>query len=246
MNKKLYFFSLLAFCVTFSCVSAEETEILSDGFGLSDVNNDGFISENEFLMIQRGVDYEYNLSKTEKNAKKAKMQEYFKQADKNGDNRLDENEYKIFMQKQIDDAVKERQEKVKELMSKSSEENMAEMQKQMNNLKNTLDKFNNTSSDELADGFIKSVSNNIADENYFQMDKDKDGCVTAEEYAKYMVVFAKNTADDVNSDIELSEDEWREIYKDEKKAKENCLTKDEYIRNFNEMPEIPDLDETDN
>lgn len=240
MNKKLCFFSLLAVCVTFSWVSAQENEIFSDTFGLSDVNSDGFISENEFLMIQRGVDYEYNLSEAEKATKKAKMREYFNQADKNGDKKLDKEEYEVFLQKQINDGVKEHQERVKNIMSKSPEENMAEMQKQMDGIKNSLEKLNNTSSEEMADNFIKSVSNNLADENYFQMDKDKDGCVTADEYAEYMVVFAKNTADGGNLNIELSKDDWRELYNDEKKAKENCLTKEEYIRNFNEMP---DLDE---
>ena len=131
-------------------------------------------------------------------------------------------------------------------MSKSPKENMAEMQKQMDDMKDSLEKLKNTSSDEMADNFIKSVSNNLADENYFQMDKDKDGCVTADEYAEYMVIFAKNMADGENSDIELSKNDWRELYKDENKAKENCLTKEEYIRNFNEMPEIPDLNEADN
>lgn len=246
MNKKLYFFTLLAGCVTFSLVSAQEIESFSDIFGLSDVNSDGFVSENEFLMMQRGVDYEYGLSEAEKEAKKTKMQEHFNQADKNSDKKLDKDEYKVFLQKQIDARVEERQEKIRNIMSKSPKENMAEIQKQMDGMKDALKKLNNTSSDEMADNFIKSVSNNLADENYFQMDKDKDGCVTADEYAEYMVIFAKNTADGENSDIELSKNDWRELYKDENKAKENCLTKEEYIRNFNEMPEIPDLNEADN
>ena len=37
----------------------------------------------------------------------------------------------------------------------------------------------------------------------------------------------------------LSKDDWRELYQDEKKAKENCLTKEEYVRNFNEIPNLP-------
>ena len=232
--------------MTFSLVSAQEIEAFSDIFGLSDVNSDGYVSENEFLMMQRGVDYEYGLSEAEKEAKKTKMQEHFNQADKNSDKKLDKDEYKVFLQKQSDARVEEHQERIKNIMSKSPKENMAEIQKQMDGMKDALKKLNNTSSDEMADNFIKSVSNNLADENYFQMDKDKDGCVTADEYAEYMVIFAKNTADGENSDIELSKNDWRELYKDENKAKENCLTKEEYIRNFNEMPEIPDLNEADN
>lgn len=52
-----------------------------------------------------------------------------------------------------------------------------------------------------------------------------------------MVVFAKNT--DSFTEDNLSKDDWRELYQDEKKAKENCLTKEEYVRNFNEIPNLP-------
>ena len=43
----------------------------------------------------------------------------------------------------------------------------------------------------------------------------------------------------------MTKEEWKDIYKDEKKAKENCLTKEEYIRNFNELSNLDDLDNMD-
>ena len=107
----------------------------------------------------------------------------------------------------------------------------------MDKAKVALNNFQKMSPDEIADKFLSGVSNNIAEENYFQMDKDKDGCVTEDEYAEYMVVFAKNT--DNFTEDNLSKDDWRELYQDEKKAKENCLTKEEYVRNFNEIPNLP-------
>ena len=216
----------------------ELIEEFSDIFGLSDVNSDGYVSENEFLMVQRGVDYEYGLSEAEKAAKKTKMQEHFNQVDKNSDKKLDKDEYKVFLQKQIDARVEERQEKIRNIMSKSPKENMAEIQKQMDGMKDALEKLNNTSSDEMADNFIKSVSNNLADENYFQMDKNKDGCVTEDEYVEYMTVFASDNKEDEGKYPKLSEDDWRNIYQFEKKSKENCLTKEEYMRNYLETPDM--------
>ena len=61
-------------------------------------------------------------------------------------------------------------------------------------------------------------------------------------FSKYNVapdvpIFAKNT--DNFTEDNLSKDDWRELYQDEKKAKENCLTKEEYVRNFNEIPNLP-------
>ena len=112
-----------------------------------------------------------------------------------------------------------------------------DLKEKMEKTKTTLDKFNSMSTEELSNKFINNISNNIAEENYFQMDKDKNGCVTEDEYAEYMVVFAKNT--DNFTEDNLSKDDWRELYQDEKKAKENCLTKEEYVRNFNEIPNLP-------
>ena len=96
----------------------------------------------------------------------------------------------------------------------------------------------------MSDNIIGNISQGLAEENYFQMDKDKDGCVTADEYAEYMAVFSKNVAES-NKDTmsDMPEADWREVYKDEKKAKENCLTKEEYIRNFNEMTDISDVED---
>ena len=88
-------------------------------------------------------------------------------------------------------------------------------------------------SNNVANKMLAAASDNLASENYFQMDKNKDGCVTADEYADYMVVYAQNNNDD---DYKISKADWKELYKtEEEKIKENCLTKAEYIRNFNNL-----------
>lgn len=222
--------------------------MLSSGFELNDVNSDGFISENEYGYLLKSIDIDFNLNDEQKAAKKSRMQEYFKQADKNGDSRLSKEEYFDVLQKETEYEAKERAEQAQkiaqELANKSPEEIMKDFQEKMDKAKAALEKFQDTSAEEMSDNIIGSISQGIAEENYFQMDKDKDGCVTADEYAEYMAVFSKNVAES-NKDTmsDMPEADWREVYKDEKKAKENCLTKEEYIRNFNEMTDISDMED---
>ena len=82
--------------------SNESAEMLADGFGLADINSDGFVSENELAMIINSVDFEINLTANGKNAKKIRLQEFFTQVDKNNDYKLDQKEYVAFMQKEAE------------------------------------------------------------------------------------------------------------------------------------------------
>ena len=225
-------------------------ELLSSGFQVSDVNNDGFISENEFSYLVDSIEMETALSDEQKNAKRQRWQKYFEQVDANGDKMLDEAEYTNFLQKESEFMAQERMQKINEMANKSPEEIMEEFNAQMAKAKEALDKLQNMPPEELADKFIDSISNNIAEENYFQMDKDKDGCVTEDEYVDYMIVFSKNVAENAaetenKNTAEMSEEEWRSVYRnEEEKAKENCLTKEEYVRNFNQMADVVITDDT--
>ncbi len=258
----MYKLVILSFLIIFSA-QAEETQdfdwqktvqekmsnpeiqdMLSSGFEINDVNSDGFISENEYGYLLKSIDIDFNMNDEQKAAKKSRMQEYFKQADKNGDSRLSKEEYFEVLQKETEYEAKERVKQMQELANKSPEEMMRDFNEKMEKAKAALEKFQDTSAEEMSDNIIGNISQGLAEENYFQMDKDKDGCVTADEYAEYMAVFSKNVAES-NKDTmsDMPEADWREVYKDEKKAKENCLTKEEYIRNFNEMTDISDVED---
>lgn len=227
-----------------SVKSPQNVEILADSFGIADMNNDGFVSENEFAIMLKGVDFEPNLTKEEKNAKKARLQKYFVQADKNANHKLDKKEYIVLMQKEIEFEANAHLSKIQKFVEKSPEEMVAETNAAMDKLKSAITKLQEVPAEKLADKFIADISNAMADENYFQMDKNKDGCVTEDEYANYMIVFDKNINDSVKTDhLALTKDDWRELYQDEKKAAPNCLTKEEYIRNFNNtMETAPELE----
>ena len=89
-------------------------------------------------------------------------------------------------------------------------------------------------SNNVANKMLADASDNLASQNYFQMDKNKDGCVTEDEYADYMFVYTQNAGD--SDSYQITKADWKRIYKTaEEKIKENCLTKAEYIRNFNNL-----------
>lgn len=62
---------------------------------------------------------------------------------------------------------------------------------------------------------INGMMTALADENFYQMDKKKDNCVTRENYAAYNIELQQNT--DRDSDFKLSYQDFLEIYDEIKK-----------------------------
>ena len=116
---------------------------------------------------------------------------------------------------------------------------VAENEANMEKLKSALGQLKEVPTEKLADNFIANISNAMADENYFQMDRDKNGCVTEEEYINYMLIFEQDKTNNQESvHYQMTKNDWQEMYRNEKKANSACLTKEEYINNFNDMMEI--------
>lgn len=97
-----------------------------------------------------------------------------------------------------------------------------------------MDKLDSMNSDEIAQNWMKNISSAMADENYYQMDKNHDNCVTREEYIAYNMQPDK---DNNNEDIKLDSLDYSRIYIDIKKENKNCLTKEEYITDENNFLE---------
>lgn len=233
MNKSFVF--LAGFLMAASSANAQipdASEMMSDAFDLLDVNSDGVISSNEYKAFVGGIDADVLLDDAQKRNKKSRLNAAFKTFDKNGDGNLEKDEFLLLMQTEAMLSASERQNKVMEF-AENPDKAEAALQDAMKKLNEASEKLKNMSTDELADNFLKGISSNIADENYFQMDKNKDGCVTEDEYATYMVEDSLRTASDPK--YAFTEQQAREVYRDEKKAKPDCLTKDEYLRNYDEM-----------
>lgn len=240
--KKALFLGM-GFLMSVSAANAQMpdvSEMMSDAFNLLDVNNDGFVSSNEYKNFVGGVDMDALLDDAQKQNKKSRLNAAFKTFDKNKDGNLEKDEFLLLMQTETMLSGSERQNKVMEF-AENPDKAEAMLRDSLKKLNEAAEKLKNMSTDEMADNFLKGISSNIADENYFQMDKNKDGCVTEDEYAAYMVEDSLRTASDPK--YAFTEEQAREVYRDEKKAKPNCLTKDEYLRNYDEMLSAPiDID----
>lgn len=229
------FVFLTGFLMAASAANAQMSDIsemMGNVFDLLDVNSDGVVSSNEYRMFIDGIDSDALLDDAQKQNKKSRLKTAFKTFDKDGKGSLNKAEFLALMQTEALLSAGERQAKLMDL-AENPDKMEALTQNSLNKLNEAVDKLKNMSSDEMANNFLKGISSNIADENYFQMDKNKDGCVTESEYAAYMVEDSRRTASDPL--YTLNEDEARALYRDEKKAKPNCLTKDEYLRNYDEM-----------
>lgn len=210
--------------------SPENQKILLETFNAADVNNDGFISENEFALMLKSISTEQLTSAADKAAKKARWLQRFKQEDKNSDHRLDKSEYAYFMYHEVEHETLNLFEKTKVMANKSPEEMTQELAK----ARIEAEKLKALPSNNVANKMLADASDNLASQNYFQMDKNKDGCVTEDEYADYMFVYTQNAGD--SDSYQITKADWKRIYKTaEEKIKENCLTKAEYIRNFNNL-----------
>ncbi len=210
--------------------SPQNQKILLDTFNAADVNKDGFISENEFALMLKSISTEPLTSAADKAAKKARWQQKFKQEDKDSDRRLNKTEYAYFMYHEVEQETLSMFEKAKVMATKSPEEMTQDIAK----ARIEAEKLKAMPSNDVANKMFAAASDNLASQNYFQMDKNKDGCVTESEYADYMFIYTQNAN---NADeYKMSKDDWKELYKtSEEKLKANCLTKAEYIRNFNKL-----------
>lgn len=213
-------------------------KLYSDVFNIQDVNNDEFISENEFSYLVNAVDAEMNLTEQEKNDKKARFLKTFAEVDTNKDNKLDRDEFRNFMVAETQFEVQDRLNTMSKIMNAPAPE--AEMEKRMEQslaqLKKATEDLKKISPQDMADSLIDNISNSIIEENFFQMDKDKKGCATKDEFVTYMCQYQKNQREKLpdifKEEYLMSEEELGSWFDSIDKKNENCLTKEEYAQSF--------------
>ena len=213
-------------------------ELYNDVFNIYDVNNDKFISENEFSYFVNTVDAEMNLTEQEKNDKKARFLKTFAEVDTNKDDKLDRDEFRNFMVAKTQFEVQDQLNAMSKIMNAPAPE--AEMEKRMEQslaqLKKATEDMKKMSPQDMADSLMGNISNSIIEENFFQMDKDKTGCATKDEFVTYMRQYQKNQREefpDIFQEEDLrSEEELGNWFDSIDKKNKNCLTKEEYAQGF--------------
>lgn len=225
--------------------SAETKEIFEDSFGVADVNNDAFVSENEFSYITKAVDYEYNLNAAEKTAKKARLTKLFSEVDKNRNGRLEKNEYMNFMKEETEFEAVSHMGALQKIRGDvgasfdSVEKAEQKLQAALDDLEAVTDKLKKVEQKQISNQLADNMMRNIVGEYYFQMDKDKNNCVTEKEYVSYMAAHSGKQNKTASEGMNMTPEEYAILYKQEKKADTACLTKEEYVKNsLNEISSL--------
>ncbi|MGN0913560.1 MAG: EF-hand domain-containing protein [Alphaproteobacteria bacterium] len=213
-------------------------KLYSDVFNIQDVNNDKFISENEFSYLVNAVDAEMNFTEQEKNDKKACLLKTFAEVDTNKDNKLDRDEFRNFMVAETQFEAQDRLNTMSKIMNAPDPETEMEkrMEQSLAQLKKATEDMKKISPQDMADSLIDNISNSIIEENFFQMDKDKKGCATKDEFVTYMRQYQKNQREKLpdifKEEYLMSEEELGNWFDSIDKKNENCLTKEEYAQGF--------------
>lgn len=209
-----------------------------DRITLLDINSDGIISYNEISNAATGV-AEIPESMAD-DAQKEEMKGYFLDAfedcDKDLNNELsgaeiDEfvDKMRYFFLKQRFDSMDKNHDGVVDVNDMpSQEEAKQQMEEAMQRMQESLDKLDKMDTKEVAERWVNSIGAAVADEDYYQMDKDRNGCVTREEYVTYQMMSDSDTEDN-EDEPKMSALDYARWYVSIKKADKNCMTKEEYI-----------------
>lgn len=205
-------------------------DMASDLFNILDVNNDKYISENEIKQFSDGTS-------DENGKKKEHIFALFHQSDTNKDNRLNETEMEKFFsiwQKELIKAkfqsLKQREKDFASGQKPSLEESQKKLDEALKKLQQATEALERIDPEEAAKNMIKNMAEAQADENFYQMDKKKDNCVTRETFAAYNMQQQQNI--DPDSDFKLSHQDFLEMYDEIKKKNPACLTKEEYMTDY--------------
>lgn len=203
-----------------------------------DINSDGAISSTEKDEMIKGLDFLSFMTEQEKTAWAAYVGQAFEESDSDKNDRLSGDEIKLFAKKiqmfmikhlfrQMDrnhDGV------INSLDTPPIEESLQKLKEATEQMKAATEKLNQISPKEMAKNFITNISASIAKEDFYQMDKDKNGCVTVDEYADYSVSKPSfDDDDDPDDKFALTREDYVMLFGEIKKASPSCMTLEEYV-----------------
>ena len=224
---------------------------------LLDINDDGFISDTEIKEMVKGMDALSNMSEAEKKEIATATEKMFDEADADRDRLLNKKETDAFSKKFTTVMIKIDFKKrdvngdgVIDLNDLPSvEESRKRLDEAINKLNDLTEKMKSAKPEDMAKNFMKNTGNAIAREDYYRMDKDRNGCVCENEYVDYQFAQQqKMSAEEKGKDdsFAMTREDFRELYRMTDKSKLDCLTMDEYVgqqMSFIEETQIPDIEE---
>ncbi len=224
-------------------------DLVKTSMQLLDVNSDGFVSDREVSNFIEGLNLTGNFNEAQKEQRHKDIMAFFVQADKTVDKKLSVDEFIAFWKNVEDWTIKNRFREMDrngdgiydEKDIPSREESLANLEKMKQRLENAVNQLQQTSPQEFVDNMMKNMMTAQIDEDFYQMDKNADNCVSRDEYADYNL----NLPDNNDEEFSLTRNEYLEIYDYIEKKRPNCLTKEEYKADM-EKPidlEMSDIDD---
>lgn len=123
-----------------------------------------------------------------------------------------------------------------------AEESMQKLEEATKKVQALAEKLEQIDPEDAARNMFIGFGTAAAKEDFIQMDKDKDGCVTKDEYADYQVEQQEMVDEDgEDSSYKLSREDYLGLFTREEKKNPKCLTMDEYVAN--EAKSISDMSE---
>ena len=212
--------------------SPEYQELIKVSMQMTDVNNDNFVSDREAAKFAEGLNYAGDFTEAQKQQRLKEIMAFFDKADVSGDKKLSEQEFYTFWADVEDWMIKDRFRQMDrnndgvydEKDIPTMEESMAKMEEINAKLKEAVAKWENIDADALADQMVNNMMEEQYEEDFYQMDKDKNNCVSRDEFADYSMIEEKN----MDLGMSLTREDYLEIYDDINKKNPECLTKEEY------------------
>ena len=215
-------------------------EKLRDHLSLTDVNDDGVVSETEMNEMVKGLNLLHSLSENEKKETAAGIEKIFKESDADNDRLLNKREQETFAKKfnvlMIKLQFKQRDINGDGVIDLNDIPPVEDSMKKLDEALKRLDEFSKRmeamSGEEMADNFLKNTVSAIAREDFYRMDKDGNGCVSANEYVDYELKKQERTRAEAKENAhvyQLTRKDYQSFYADAKKSKPDCMTIDEYV-----------------
>ena len=210
-------------------------------FEMLDVNSDKALSVTEIQELINGLDLMPDFEENAKQETSKQIRQAYKNSDTDQDNMLKSEEINQFA-KNVNLIFAKQQFKKMDRNGDGIynhndvpplEESLEKLKEATQKLQEASDNLNAIDQEVFTNNFVKGISGSVAKEDFYQMDKNHDGCVTVDEYADYRVLAQDriDEFDDTNTNIVLTRDNFVGLYAHEKKQNPNCLTMEEYIEN---------------
>ena len=234
-----------AFDVTFDEFSKELKELKDISkqaeklVSMLDVNSDKKVSQNEINMITAEINSLFKMFRLN-GLNEKEFSQYilnaFKQCDKDLNNELTGQELNELAERLRDylikaafnDLDKNHDGVINDADMPTPEEKKQQFKEEIREAKSALDEVEDMDIDKIMKNWVESMMTYAADEDFYQMDKDKNKCVNQEEYVNYkLMIDANNNEED--DGLKGTAEDYSKEYKKIEKLQNECLKKEEYI-----------------